>query len=159
MEFLIEYGYIGVFIASFLAATILPFSSEVVLTGVLLAGSAYWPCMVAATLGNFLGGMSCYWLGMLGKVEWIEKYLKLDAKKLQKVQDWIAGKGSWMGFFVFLPGIGDFIAVAGSVSCAPTSGSSPSPCSWAKPSAIGYGWSLFIRYRECFKLSFPYYTT
>ena len=94
MEFLIEYGYIGVFIASFLAATILPFSSEVVLTGVLLAGSAYWPCMVAATLGNFLGGMSCYWLGMLGKVEWI------------------AGKGSWMGFFVFLPGIGDFIAVA-----------------------------------------------
>ena len=36
MEFLIEYGYIGVFIASFLAATILPFSSEVVLTGV------YW---------------------------------------------------------------------------------------------------------------------
>ena len=30
--------------------------------------------------------MSCYWLGMLGKVEWIEKYLKLDAVKLQKVQ-------------------------------------------------------------------------
>ena len=72
MEFLIEYGYIGVFIASFLAATVLPFSSEVVLTGVLLAGAAYWPCMIAATLGNFLGGMSCYWLGMLGKVEWIE---------------------------------------------------------------------------------------
>ena len=99
MEFLIEYGYIGVFIASFLAATVLPFSSEVVLTGVLLAG-------------YFLCGMSCYWLGMLGKVEWIEKYLKLDAVKLQKVQDWIKGKGSWMGFFVFLPGIGDFIAVA-----------------------------------------------
>ena len=99
MEFLIEYGYIGVFIASFLAATVLPFSSEVVLTGVLLAGAVYWPCMIAATLGNFLGGMSCYWLGMLGKVEWIE-------------QDWIKGKGSWMGFFVFLPGIGDFIAVA-----------------------------------------------
>lgn len=98
--------------ASILAATVLPFSSEVVLTGVLLAGATYWPCMIAATLGNFLGGMSCYWLGMLGKVEWIEKYLKLDAVKLQKVQDWIKGKGSWMGFFVFLPGIGDFIAVA-----------------------------------------------
>ena len=89
MEFLIEYGYIGVFIASFLAATILPFSSEVVLTG-----------------------MSCYWLGMLGKTEWIEKYLKLDPDKLRRVQEWIKGKGSWMGFFVFLPGVGDFIAVA-----------------------------------------------
>ena len=78
MEFLIEYGYIGVFIASFLAATVLPFSSEVVLTGVLLAGAVYWPCMIAATLGNFLGGMSCYWLGMLGKVEWIEKLDKRE---------------------------------------------------------------------------------
>ena len=82
------------------------------MTGVLLAGASYWPCMIAATLGNFLGGMSCYWLGMLGKVEWIEKYLKLDKVKLQKVQNWIEGKGSWMAFFVFLPGIGDFIAVA-----------------------------------------------
>ena len=112
MAELIEWGYIGVFIASFLAATVLPFSSEVVLTGVLFAGADYWQCMVAATLGNFLGGMSCYYLGMLGKVEWIEKYLKLDIKKLEKVQNWIKGKGSVMAFFVFLPGIGDFIAVA-----------------------------------------------
>ena len=112
MEFLIEYGYIGVFIAAFLAATILPFSSEVVLTGVLLGGAAYAPCMIAATLGNFLGGMSCYWIGMLGKIEWIEKYLKLDIQKVEKFQRWIQDKGSWTGFFVFLPGIGDFIAVA-----------------------------------------------
>lgn len=112
MEFLIEYGYIGVFIAAFLAATILPFSSEVVLTGVLLGGAAYAPCMIAATLGNFLGGISCYWIGMLGKIEWIEKYLKLDIQKVEKVQRWIQDKGSWTGFFVFLPGIGDFIAVA-----------------------------------------------
>lgn len=112
MEFLITHGYIGVFIAAFLAATILPFSSEVVLTGVLLAGAAYIPCMSAAIFGNFLGGMSCYWLGMLGKTEWIDNYLKLDHKKLERVKQWIAGKGSWVGFFVFLPGIGDFIAVA-----------------------------------------------
>lgn len=112
MELLITYGYIGVFIAAFLAATILPFSSEVVLTGVLLAGAAYWPCMIAATAGNLLGGMTCYWLGMLGKVEWIEKYLKLDRAKLQRIQEWIRNKGAWMAFFVFLPGVGDFIAVA-----------------------------------------------
>ena len=72
MDILISYGYIGVFIASFLAATVLPFSSEVVLTGVLLAGGSYWPCMVAATLGNTLGGMTCYALGRLGKIEWIK---------------------------------------------------------------------------------------
>ena len=107
MEFLIEYGYVGVFIASFLAATVLPFSSEVVLTGVLLAGAAYWPCMIAATLGNFLGGMSCYWLGMLGKVEWIEKYLRIKKSSLDKTQKFLQGKGALMAFFVFLPAGGD----------------------------------------------------
>jgi len=112
MELLIEYGYIGVFIASFLAATILPFSSEVVLTGVLLGGAMYWPCMIAAILGNFLGGMTCYWIGMIGKVEWIKKYLRLDISKLERIQKKIKNKGAWVGFFVFLPGIGDFIAVA-----------------------------------------------
>ena len=112
MEFLIEYSYIGVFIASFLAATILPFSSEIVLTGVLLGGAAYWPCMIAATIGNFLGGMTCYWLGKIGKIEWIKKYLRLDIKKLERIQARIQKKGSWFGFFAFLPGIGDFIAVA-----------------------------------------------
>ncbi len=49
---------------------------------------------------------------MLGKIEWVEKYLKLDLQKVYRVQDWIKTKGSWTGFFVFLPGIGDFIAVA-----------------------------------------------
>ena len=112
MDILIAWGYIGVFIASFLAATVLPFSSEVVLTGVLVAGATYWPCIIAATVGNFLGGMSCYYLGRLGKIEWIEKYLKLDRAKIDRVQKWIEGKGSIMAFFVFLPGVGDFIAVA-----------------------------------------------
>ena len=112
MEYLIEYSYIGVFFASFLAATILPFSSEVVLTGVLLSGASYLPCMIAATTGNFLGGMTCYWIGMAGKIEWIKKYLKLDVRKLERVQNRVKHQGAWTAFFVFLPGIGDFIAVA-----------------------------------------------
>ena len=85
MEILIEYGYIGVFIAAFLAATILPFSSEVVLSGVLLTGASYTLCITAATLGNWLGGMTCYWLGLLGKKEWIIKYLKL--KELDLIEN------------------------------------------------------------------------
>lgn len=112
MDFLIEWGYIGVFVASFLAATILPFSSEVVLTGVLLAGAGYWECIVAATLGNFLGGMTCYWLGLLGKKEWLIKYMKMSPEKIDRSIEKLQGRGAWISFFVFLPGIGDFIAVA-----------------------------------------------
>ena len=112
MDFLIEYGYVGVFIASFLAATVLPFSSEVVLTGVLVVGTSYWPCMIAATIGNFIGGMTCYWLGMVGKIEWIKKYLRLDISRLERIKEKIKNRGAWVSFFVFLPGVGDFIAVA-----------------------------------------------
>jgi membrane protein YqaA with SNARE-associated domain len=112
MDILVEYGYLGVFVASFLAATVLPFSSEVALTGVLWAGASYWPCLIAASAGNSLGGMTCYWIGTLGKVEWIEKYLKMKKEKLAAVQGWVQKKGAWSAFFVFLPGIGDFIAVA-----------------------------------------------
>ena len=112
MEYLIEYGYIGVFVASFLAATVLPFSSEVVLAGVLLTSAAFWPCMIAATFGNFLGGMTCYWLGMVGKIEWIKKYLRMNTDKLLKMQDRLKDKGAWIGFFAFLPGVGDLIIVA-----------------------------------------------
>ena len=111
MEFLIAYGYIGVFIASFLAATVLPFSSEIVLAGVLLTSAAYWPCMIAATLGNFFGGMTCYWLGRAGKIEWLKKYLRMNTDKLLIIQDKLKDKGAWIGFFAFLPGVGDFIIV------------------------------------------------
>lgn len=115
MEFILnfaEWGYFGLFLAAFLAATILPFSSEVVLAALIAAGMNRWGCIAAATLGNFLGGISCYYLGYLGKIAWIEKYLKIKKEKVDKLQNWLQGKGSAMAFFVFLPGIGDIIAVA-----------------------------------------------
>jgi membrane protein YqaA with SNARE-associated domain len=112
MEFLIGYGYIGVFVAAFIAGSIFPFSSEVVLTGVLLAGSSYWPCMAAATLGNFMGGMTCYWFGMAGKTDWIRKYLKINENKLRTMQTQLKGKSAWVAFFAFVPVIGTCIVVA-----------------------------------------------
>jgi membrane protein YqaA with SNARE-associated domain len=56
--------------------------------------------------------MTCYWLGMAGKTVWIKKYLRLDISKLERIRERIREKGAWIAFFVFLPGIGDFIAVA-----------------------------------------------
>lgn len=112
MAELIELGYFGLFIAAFLAATVLPFSSEVVFSALVIAGMDMWWCIIWATLGNWLGGLSCYYLGYLGKIEWIEKYLKIKKEKIEKLQIWLQGKGGLMAFFVFLPGIGDVIAVA-----------------------------------------------
>ena len=115
MEFLTslsEWGYAGLFIAAFLAGSILPFSSEVVLGLLLVAGYSTWGCVVSATAGNWLGGITCYYIGRLGKTAWIEKYLKLSHEKLDKTQRFLQGKGSLMGFFAFVPGVGDAIVVA-----------------------------------------------
>lgn len=112
LEFLIDYGYIGLFIACFLAATILPFSSDFVFAGLLIAGLLPWPCVFIATLGNWLGGMTNYFLGRLGKVEWIEKYLKIDRGKIEKMQRWLNGKGAYIAFFSFVAFVGDVMAVA-----------------------------------------------
>jgi len=105
-------GYLGLFIASFLAATVVPFSSEVVFSAMVFGGLDAWTCVLVATAGNWLGGMSCYYLGLLGKMEWIEKYLKIKKEKLIRFNDKIHKYGDWFAFFSFLQGVGDIIAVA-----------------------------------------------
>lgn len=108
----VSLGYLGLFLASFLAATVVPFSSEVVFSALVYGGLDAWSCVFIATAGNWLGGLSCYFIGKLGKVEWMEKYLRIKQEKLQKWMDKIHRYGDWFAFFSFLPGIGDAIAVA-----------------------------------------------
>lgn len=112
LEGFTEYGYIGLFLASFLAATILPFGSEVVFVALLAAGLDPWTCTIVASIGNWLGGMTNYYLGRLGKIEWIEKYLKVKKEKIYQIHHWLDGKGAVMAFFSFLPVVGDVIAIA-----------------------------------------------
>ena len=112
IEGLAEYGYWGLLLASFLAATVLPFSSEVVLAALIAAGMDVWTCILFATVGNAAGGVTCYYLGRLGKRAWLEKWLKIKPERVEKMSRWLHGKGAWMGFFGFLPAVGDIILVA-----------------------------------------------
>ena len=112
MTGLIGLGYLGLFISSFLAATVVPFSSEVVFTGMVYGGLDAWMCVFVATAGNWMGGMSSYYIGHLGKIEWIEKYLRIKKEKLDKFTEKMKKYGDWFAFFSFLPGVGDIIAVA-----------------------------------------------
>ena len=106
-----DLGYLGLFLASFLAATVVPFSSEFVLSGVLAAGGDPVISLITATAGNWLGGLTSYWIGWLGKFEWIEKYLRIPRAKLENARQKVIGKEGWIAFFCWLPGIGDLIAV------------------------------------------------
>ncbi|MDQ3190793.1 MAG: DedA family protein [Bacteroidota bacterium] len=111
MEFFFEYGLWGLFFASFLAATILPFSSEAILAVMIAAGFDLYTCLWIATAGNWLGGMSCYYLGYLGKWEWIENLLKIKPEKIKNIKIKLDKYGSLMAFFTWLPIVGDPLAV------------------------------------------------
>lgn len=111
MESLIKLGYLGLFLSSFLASTIIPISSEIVLSGLIYLGSNVWICIFVATAGNFLGGLTTYYLGYLGKWEWVEKYMKTPREKIERFQTKIQKYGVYSAFFAWLPFVGDLIAL------------------------------------------------
>jgi membrane protein YqaA with SNARE-associated domain len=110
--FLTGYGYIGMLLAAFLAGSFFPFSSEAVMIGLMATGLDPWLLMVYGTVGNVLGSVFNYSIGRMGKMEWIEKYLHVSKKDLDKAQRFMAGRGAWMGFFAFLPVLGSAITIA-----------------------------------------------
>ena len=111
VEIFVEWGYIGLFISAFVAGSIVPFSSEIVLTALVEMGADPAACILSASVGNALGGMFCYWLGYIGNLEKIEKWLKIDQTKIHKFSDFVQRRGSWIGIFGFLPWVGEVILV------------------------------------------------
>ena len=81
IQLLIDWGYAGLFISALLAGSIIPFSSELVMLALVKVGLNPAICVLAATLGNTMGGMTCYYMGHLGKTDWIEKYFKVKQEK------------------------------------------------------------------------------
>lgn len=112
IDLLINYGYWGMLLAAFLAGSFFPFSSEAVMVGLQAAGLDPWLLVVYGTIGNVVGGMFNYGVGRMGKLEWIEKYLHVKKKDLDRAERFMAGHGAWMGFFAFLPLLGSAITIA-----------------------------------------------
>ena len=110
-ELLIQYGVVGMFVASLLAGSVLPFSSEAVMMGLLAAGVAPVPLVVYGTIGNVIGSLFNYFIGTLGRMDWIERYLHVKPDKLHRAERLMARYGPWTGFFAFLPIIGSAIAI------------------------------------------------
>jgi membrane protein YqaA with SNARE-associated domain len=107
-----ELGLWGLFLASFLAATVLPFSSEVLLAAMALGPWSTLGLWAAASVGNTLGGMSSYGLGRLGDAASIARWLRTDPLKAQRWQDRLRRFGAWGALLTWLPFIGDPIAIA-----------------------------------------------
>ena len=112
MDTLVSLGYWGLFIGSFLASTIIRMSADVLLVGVLALGGNVWGCLAIATVGNWLGGLTSYWIGWLGRWDWIERWFKVKREKLEQQKGHVDRYGVWLALFTWWPIVGDLFAIA-----------------------------------------------
>ena len=106
-----DWGYAGMFAAAFIAGSVFPLSSEAVLVGLMAMGMDKAWLFGFATAGNTAGSMFNYWIGRMGKTEWISRLLRISPRNMERAERFTAGRGAWMGFFSFLPVIGEAIGV------------------------------------------------
>ena len=100
--------YLSLFTISFLAATILPFSSELTLAG-LIATSNYdnLLLLIVASFGNVLGSVINWVLGFYSRNLTTKKWFPFKDKQIENSSKWFSKFGKWSLLFAWLPVIGD----------------------------------------------------
>lgn len=115
MELFTEWAGAGLpalFLACFLAATILPFSSEALLLAMALGPWGTLPLLLTASIGNTLGGMTNYGIGRWLPEGKLMRWLRVDPSKAQRWRTLVQRYGYWSALLCWLPVIGDPIAIA-----------------------------------------------
>ena len=110
--------YLSLFIISFLAATILPFSSELTLAG-LVVTSNYdnLLLLIVASLGNVLGSVINWILGFYSRNLTTKKWFPINETQIKRSSNWFRKFGKWSLLFAWVPIIGDPLTfVAGLLS-------------------------------------------
>ena len=104
----------GLFAAAFGAATVLPFQSEVVFAGLVLAEAApYWAILLAASVGNTLGSVVNWYLGRSIERFRGSRWFPVTERQLEAAQRWYARWGVWTLLLSWAPFGDGFTVVAG----------------------------------------------
>jgi len=119
MQFILDWGYLGVFIMMACESTALPIPAEVVIPPAAYWASqgklSLWGVILAATAGSWFGSAASYWIAWkVGRplFERYGKYVFLSPEKLVKADQWFETYGAG-GIFVarLLPAIRHLISV------------------------------------------------
>lgn len=106
-----NWGYIGLFLASFLAGTPIPMNSEVVLSALLLKSWPIVACILVATIGNWAGTMVNYYLGRQCTFEQLIRFTRANPGKLEKVRSYLNGRGTWLALGSGVPIVGNLLII------------------------------------------------
>ena len=105
-------SYGGLFLAAFLAATILPMQSEAALVGLILAGHQPVALLLAAaSLGNVLGSVTNWVLGRFIERYAGRRWFPASPAALARARGQYARWGHWSLLLSWVPIIGDPLTV------------------------------------------------
>lgn len=112
--------YTGLFMAAFLAATVVPMQSEAVLVGLLMSGdySVGW-LLAVASCGNILGAVVNWWLGRFIERFRHRSWFPVSEHRLIQSQGWYQRYGKWSLLLCWMPIIGDPLTVVAGVMREP----------------------------------------
>ena len=109
-------AYLNLVIISFLAATILPFSSEIFLSVMILSKKYELALLLFfASFGNIFGSIVNWYLGKKILIFQSKKWFPVNSNQLNKSQKIFNKYGSWSILFAWIPIIGDPITVLSGV--------------------------------------------
>ncbi|CRM14323.1 MULTISPECIES: YqaA family protein [Pseudomonas] len=113
-------AYLGLFVAAFGAATLLPLQSEAVLVGLLLSGHySVWLLLGIATLGNVLGSLVNWLLGRSAERFQGRRWFPLSKRQLDKARSHYARWGHWTLLLSWVPIIGDPLTLVAGIMREP----------------------------------------
>ena len=109
-------SYFQLFIISFLAATILPLSSELVLSTMLLTDSFdKYLLLVVASFGNILGSSVNWYLGKKILIFKDKKWFPANERQIAKGEIYFKKYGIWSLLLAWVPIIGDPLTIVAGV--------------------------------------------
>ena len=117
-SFIDNYGYLNLFILSFLASMVLPLGSEALVVALIYQGFSPFTVIMVATVGNYFGSCTTYYLGLKGRPV-LEKYLSPSPEKLEKSEKLFKKYGIYTLLFTWVPGIGDAITMVAGLTQLP----------------------------------------
>ena len=98
-EWLVSHGLAALFLLSFCAATLLPLGSEWLLATLLLGGSDPGLSVAAATVGNTLGAVTTYAIGLWGGPLFTARLLRIDVAARRRAERLYGRYGFWTLLF------------------------------------------------------------
>ena len=103
------------FVTAFLAATVLPFGSEPLFIYYSLGGHNLILLILVASIGNFLGSLTNYYIGLFGNRTILSRYIKLDKKQMTHSKKLFDKYGNPILFFSWVPIIGDALTIVAGI--------------------------------------------